>query len=246
MPCIWIENHLTNSNKSEYLYKCSCLGLESCCKQTMSYSFLLMHYRYQLIRMSTKGVSENCKWLHMFEDVGIVLFCVSLTDYDEYEVDNTGALTNKMLQSKKIFETIITHPSYKNKNFLLVLNKFDLLEEKIEQVPLTQCEWFQDFNPVYSRHQNNRRGGNNIAPLAQRALHYIGVQFKRLFNSLTGRKLYVCPVTALEPDTVDSALRYAREILRWEADKLNYSSLQDISSESIENSSFSQNVVEDR
>ncbi|XP_057533882.1 extra-large guanine nucleotide-binding protein 1-like [Amaranthus tricolor] len=202
--------------------------------------------RYQLIRMSTKGVSENCKWLHMFEDVGIVLFCVSLTDYDEYEVDNTGALTNKMLQSKKIFETIITHPSYKNKNFLLVLNKFDLLEEKIEQVPLTQCEWFQDFNPVYSRHQNNRRGGNNIAPLAQRALHYIGVQFKRLFNSLTGRKLYVCPVTALEPDTVDSALRYAREILRWEADKLNYSSLQDISSESIENSSFSQNVVEDR
>ncbi|KNA14590.1 hypothetical protein SOVF_106110 [Spinacia oleracea] len=195
--------------------------------------------RYELIRVHAKSLGENCKWLEMFEDVGIVLFCVSLTDYDEYEVDSNGKLTNKMLQSKKLFESISNHPKYKDKNFLLILNKYDLLEEKIEQVPLTHCEWFQDFDPVFSRHQSTRRDGNNIAPLAQRAYHYIGVKFKRLFKTLTGKKLYVFPVTALEHDTVDNALKYAREILKWEEDKLNNSSINEISTESIENSSFS-------
>lgn len=194
--------------------------------------------RFELIRVHAKSLGENCKWLQMFEDVGIVLFCVSLADYDEYEVDSSGIHANKMLQSKRLFENIITKPAFKNKNFLLILNKFDLMEEKIEQVPLTHCEWFKDFNPVFSRHQSTKRSGNNIAPLAQRACHYIGVQFKRLFKSLTGKKLYVCPVIALEPDTVDNALKYAREILIWEEDKLNLSCLHESSSD-IDNSSYS-------
>lgn len=195
--------------------------------------------RYQLIRVHANSLGRNCKWLEMFEDARIVIFCVSLTDYDEYEVDSSGILANKMLQSKKLFESIISDPTYKDKHFLLILNKFDLLEEKIEQVPLAHCEWFQDFNPVFSRHQSTKRSSTTIAPLAQRAFHYIAVQFKRLFTSLTGRTLYVCPVTALESDTVDNALKYAREILRWEEDKANFSSLTDLSSESIENSSYS-------
>ncbi|KAK9988223.1 hypothetical protein SO802_028462 [Lithocarpus litseifolius] len=86
----------------------------------------------------------------MFEDTDIVLFCVASSDYDEYSVDRNGVLTNKMLASKELFESIVTHPTFENKNFLLILNKFDLLEEKIKQVPLTQCEWFRDFKPVVS------------------------------------------------------------------------------------------------
>ncbi|KAK9691143.1 hypothetical protein RND81_09G178700 [Saponaria officinalis] len=192
----------------------------------------------QLIRVHEKSLGKKCKWLEMFEDAGIVLFCVSLTDYDEYELDHNGELQNRMLQCKKLFESIVNHPSFEETNFLLILNKFDLMEEMIEQVPLTRCDWFEDFNPVYSRHQSSRRGGNNIAPLAQRAFHYIAVKFKKLFKSLTGRKLYVCPVTALEPDNVDAALRYAREILKWENEKLSFS-FNDSSLESIDVNSSS-------
>lgn len=198
--------------------------------------------RYQLIRVHAKSLGENCKWVEMFEDINLVIFCVALCDYDEYEVDHTTcsgeeALINKMLLSKRLFENLVTHPAFKDMNFLLILNKFDLLEEKIERSPITQCEWFQDFNPVLSRHQNNP---NYAPPLAQRAFHYIAVKFKRLFKELTcGRKLYVSPVTALEQDTVDGALRYAREILRWEEEKYShhFSSINEISSESIEASS---------
>uniref|UniRef100_A0A5B6Z6W8 Extra-large guanine nucleotide-binding protein 1 n=3 Tax=Davidia involucrata TaxID=16924 RepID=A0A5B6Z6W8_DAVIN len=186
--------------------------------------------RYQLIRVHASSLGENCKWLEMFEDVDLVLFCVSLTDYD----DANGVPTNKMLESKKLFENIVTHPNFSQKNFLLILNKFDLLEEKIEQVPLTQCEWFHDFNPVISVNPN----GSSNPSLAHRAFHYIAVKFKRLFYSLTGRNLFISLVTGLEPDSVDEAFKYAKEILKWDEEKPS-TSMYDWSSGSIEASSSS-------
>lgn len=170
----------------------------------------------------------------MFEDVDIVLFCVSLTDYDEFSKDVTGVPTNKMMASKQLFERIVTNPTFEEKKFLLILNKFDLLEEKIEQVPLTRCEWFHDFNPVIGNNPNGSSRSTNPS-LAIRAFQYIAVKFKTLFRSLTDKKLYVSSATGLEPDTVDEALRYAREILKWAEEESNYSN--ETSSTSIEASS---------
>lgn len=147
----------------------------------------------------------------MFEDVNMVLFCVSLTDYDEFWLDSNGVLINRMVASKQLFETIVTHPTLEQKDFLLILNKADLLVEKMMEVPLTRCEWFHDFNPFISHHNNNR-----TASAAQHAFHYIALKFKRLFDSLTQNKLYVCMVNGFEPDSVDEAFRYAREILKWD------------------------------
>ncbi|KAJ8530131.1 hypothetical protein K7X08_036966 [Anisodus acutangulus] len=175
--------------------------------------------RYQLIRVHANCVGKNCKWLEMFEDVDLVIFCVSLTAYTEYLEDYNGACTNKMMESKKLFENIVSHPAFARKHCLLLLNKFDILEEIIEQAPLSECEWFQDFNPVISRHPGSKTSNNNPS-LAQRAYHYIAVKFKRLYNnSITDRKLYVAPLTALEADSVDEALKYTREILKWDEEK---------------------------
>ncbi|KAJ0077282.1 hypothetical protein Patl1_36288 [Pistacia atlantica] len=96
--------------------------------------------RHQLFRVHPRNLGENCKWLEMFEDVDIVMFCVSLTDYDEFFEGNNGVLTNKILASRQLFENIVTHPTVKEKAFLLLLNKFDILEEKLEQSPLTKFQ----------------------------------------------------------------------------------------------------------
>ncbi|KAF5200814.1 Guanine nucleotide-binding protein subunit alpha [Thalictrum thalictroides] len=178
--------------------------------------------RYQLIRVHAKGLGESCKWLEMFEDVRIVVFCVSLSDYDQFCDDGSGATTNKMLASRTLFENIITNPIFEQMDFHLVLNKFDLLEKKVEQIPLNKCEWFDDFNPLTSRYRSSKSINN--ASLAQQAFHYIAVKFKRHFSSLTGRKLYVSLVNGLEPDTVDETLRYAREILKWDEERAYFSS----------------------
>ena len=183
--------------------------------------------------MHPRSLGKHCKWLDMFEDTDIVLFCVSMTDYDEYSADCNGVLTNKMLASKDLFESMVTHPTFENKNFLLILNKFDLLEEKIEQVPLSQCEWFHDFKPIVSQ---NRHNSTNPS-LAQRAFHYIGMKFKKLFDSLTDKKLFVSLVTGLENDTVDEALRYAREIIMWQQEAEEPSLNNEMSSTDIEASS---------
>ncbi|KAJ6288560.1 hypothetical protein OIU76_024529 [Salix suchowensis] len=181
--------------------------------------------RYQLISVHARGLGENCKWLEMFEDVGMVIFCVSMSDYDQFTVDGNGMSTNKMMQSRKFFESIVTHPTFEQMDFLLILNKYDLFEEKIEQVPLTQCDWFDDFHPVISSHRpNNNSNSINCSPsLGQVGAHYLAVKFKRLYSSLTGRKLYTSVVKGLEPDSVDSALKYAREILKWDEEKPNFS-----------------------
>ena len=177
----------------------------------------------------------------MFEDVRIVIFCVSLSDYDQFALDGDGASVNKMLLTKKFFESIVTHPTYEQMDFLLVLNKFDLFEEKVERVPLTQCEWFDDFCPVVSRnnrsHNSNCNSINNTPSLSQLAYHYIAVKFKRLYSSLTDKKLYVSMAKGLEPDSVDDALKYAREILKWDEERHNFS-LSDYSMYSTETSSF--------
>ncbi|KAL1554211.1 Extra-large guanine nucleotide-binding protein 2 [Salvia divinorum] len=190
---------------------------------------------YELIRVHASSLGENCKWLEMFEDADLVLFCISLTEYAEYHEDINGTRSNKLLETKQLFERIITHPTLVDKQFLLVLNKFDLLDEMIYETPLSRCEWFQDFNPVMSKHPHNPNSNNNPS-LAQRASHYVGVKFKRLFHSLTGRKLFVVQATGLEADSVDKALRYGKEILKWEDERHIISMNQD-SSESFDPSS---------
>lgn len=198
--------------------------------------------RYQLIRVQARGLGENCKWLEMFEDIGMVIFCVALSDYDQFSVDGNGSLMNKMMLSRKFFESIVTHPTFDQMEFLLILNKCDLFEEKIENVPLNQCDWFDDFHPVISRHHpNGNRNSNNInhsPSLGQLATHYVAVKFKRLYSSLTGRKLYVSLVKGLEPNSVDAALKYAREVLKWDEEKTIFS-ISEYSMYSTEASSFS-------
>lgn len=172
--------------------------------------------------MHSSSLGENCKWLQMFEDVDLVIFCASLTDYDQFSYDaKNGVSTNKMLETKKLFETIVTHSAFAEKPFLLIFTRFNQLEEKIEQVPLTQCEWFHDYNPVLNVDEN---GSNNVkrnSKLAQRSFHYIADKYKRLFNSLTGNKLYVSRVTCFDADNVDEVLKYGREVLRWDIEKPN-------------------------
>ncbi|KAL3378503.1 hypothetical protein AABB24_004431 [Solanum stoloniferum] len=196
--------------------------------------------RFQLIRVQARGFIENCKWIEMFEDVRVVIFCVALSDYDEYVVDETGEKVNKMLLTKKLFESIATHPTFDQMDFLVLLNKFDSFEEKLERVPLTKCEWFDDFHPLVSRHRSNSNSSsiNHSPSVGQLAFHHVAVKFKRLFSSLTNKKLYVSLVKGLEPKTVDESLKYAREIIKWDEERLNFS-LSEYSFYSTDASSFS-------
>ncbi|KAK3869847.1 hypothetical protein Pcinc_024875 [Petrolisthes cinctipes] len=81
--------------------------------------------------------SERKKWIHCFEDVTAIIFCVAMSEYDQ--VLHEDETTNRMQESLKLFDSICNNKWFGDTAIILFLNKKDLFEEKIKRSPLTIC-----------------------------------------------------------------------------------------------------------
>jgi len=85
--------------------------------------------------------SERKKWMHCFQDVTCVIFCVALSEYDLklYEDDQTM----RMHESLKLFKEICNSKWFVDTAMILFLNKRDIFAEKIKKIDLNVA--FDDY-----------------------------------------------------------------------------------------------------
>jgi len=83
--------------------------------------------------------SERRKWIHCFDDITGIIFFASLSEYDQKLVEDK--MTNRMSESLKLFKDIANYNAFVTKNtpIILFLNKKDLFQKKITEVPLSVC-----------------------------------------------------------------------------------------------------------
>ncbi|XP_029013429.1 guanine nucleotide-binding protein G(i) subunit alpha isoform X2 [Betta splendens] len=115
--------------------------------------------------------SERKKWIHCFEGVTAIIFCVALSDYDLVLAEDEEM--NRMHESMKLFDSICNNKWFMETSIILFLNKMDLFQEKISRSPITICY------PEYTGGQSN-----------EEAASYIQCQFENLNRQKDKKEIY--------------------------------------------------------
>uniref|UniRef100_A0A6B2L842 Uncharacterized protein n=1 Tax=Arcella intermedia TaxID=1963864 RepID=A0A6B2L842_9EUKA len=148
--------------------------------------------------------SERRKWLHCFTIVNAVIFIVALNEYDM--VLEEDGITNRLLESLKLFQLLTGTTCLSEKAWILFLNKSDLFETEIKHVPIA------NFFPEYTEFEKQCSSSNTQT----QSQCDIGIEFiKSLFVSQvkTG-KVYAyttCAVDRYQCERIFQVVR--REVL---------------------------------
>lgn len=98
--------------------------------------------------------SERKKWIHCFESVTSIIFCVALSEYDQVLLEEDRQ--NRMIESLVVFESVINSRWFLRTSIVLFLNKIDLFKAKLAKVPLNH------FFPDYSGRDDPKKAAKYI------------------------------------------------------------------------------------
>ncbi|CAO3597259.1 unnamed protein product [Absidia cylindrospora] len=130
--------------------------------------------------------SERKKWIHCFEAVTSIIFCVSLSEYDQVLLEESRQ--NRLMESLVLFESVINSRWFLNTSIILFLNKIDIFKVKLPKVPLEK--YFPDYG-----------GGNDV----NKAAKYILWRFSQTNRA----KLRIYPHLTEATDTANIKVVFA-------------------------------------
>lgn len=123
--------------------------------------------------------SERKKWIHCFENVTSIIFCVALSEYDQVLLEESSQVRcpdrkpcgeganvchqNRMMESLVLFDSVVNSRWFMRTSIILFLNKVDLFKAKLARSPLG------NYFPDYS-------GGNDV----NRAAKYLLWRFNQV------------------------------------------------------------------
>jgi len=114
-----------------------------CRVKTTGITETVFHINNATYRMFDVGGqrSERKKWIHCFENVTAIIFMVALSEYDQKLVEDETC--NRMSEALGLFDSICNSRWFNKTSIILFLNKFDVFEEKIGEVPIS--DYFPDY-----------------------------------------------------------------------------------------------------
>lgn len=130
--------------------------------------------------------SERKKWIHCFDNVTAVMFCVALSEYDQVLLESPTQ--NRLVESLNLFESVVNSMWFRRTSIILCLNKIDVFIDKLGRSPL------ENYFPDYV-------GGNDV----NKAVKYILWRFKQLNRANLNPVPYVTQAT----DTKNIKLAFA-------------------------------------
>ncbi|KAJ7302118.1 heterotrimeric G protein alpha subunit B [Mycena albidolilacea] len=137
--------------------------------------------------------SNRKKWIHCFENVNAILFCVDLTQYDQmlYEDESVNCIQEAII----LFDSICNSRWFVKTSMLLFLN-IDGLMDKLQRSPLA------DYFPDYT-------GGDNFDAVCDYFLH----RFVSLNQSAATKQIYAQYTSTMDSQHVKFLLSSIRDIL---------------------------------
>lgn len=130
--------------------------------------------------------SERKKWIHCFDNVTAVMFCVALSEYDQVLLESPTQ--NRLVESLNLFESVVNSMWFRRTSIILCLNKIDVFIDKLGRSPL------ENYFPDYV-------GGNDV----NKAVKYILWRFKQLNRA----NLNLVPYVTQATDTNNIKLAFA-------------------------------------
>jgi len=137
---------------------------------------------------------ERCKWKKGLEEAGAIMFCVALSDYDQYLTEDQKI--NRMHESLDTFHKILE--SFPNRIVFICFTKRALFAAKIKRVDLNVC--FPDYE-----------GGEDY----NCSIEFIMQKFSDVANnSINPQKIYASIINATEPKEIHYMLKSAVKIIK--------------------------------
>jgi guanine nucleotide-binding protein subunit alpha, other len=158
--------------------------------------------------------SERKKWIHVFDNVQVVLFLVAISGYDQALVeDRTGvsvsssdlldpltSCQNQMHEALMLFDSIADSRYFQKSALILFLNKIDLFREKLSSGMSPISKYFPDYH-----------GGSTDVLAAQ---EFFAEKFRRCVRTRQPNKeVYVHYTNATDTDLLKKTMDSVQDMI---------------------------------
>ncbi|CAC9893405.1 G-protein alpha subunit [Aureobasidium pullulans] len=140
--------------------------------------------------------SERKKWIHVFDNVQVVLFLVAISGFDHVLVEDKNG--NQMHEALMLFESIANSRYFEKSGLVLFLNKLDLFTEKVSQGRGRIRDHFPDF-----------QGSNTDVAAGQK---FFADKFRNLVRDPT-KEVYVHGTTATDTNLLEKTMKSVQDMI---------------------------------